>query len=82
MEIIWIVIAYIFGLRSSYIGFPPLVGYLVGGFILGEWGISAGPIIHTIMDVGVLLLLFSIGLKINFTSLLNLEVLSIEVSPI
>lgn len=80
MEIIWIAVAYILGLGSSCIGLPPLVGYLVGGFILGEWGVSAGPIIHITMEVGVLLLLFSIGLKLNFTSLLNLEVLGIGVS--
>lgn len=80
MEIIWITVAYILGLGSSYLGLPPLVGYLIGGLILGEGGISTGPLIHTIADVGVLLLLFSIGLKLDFKSLLNLETLGVGIS--
>lgn len=77
MEIIWIAIAYILGLGASYLGLPPLVGYLVGGFILGEWGIGESPLIHTIAETGVLLLLFSVGLKLNLKSLINWEVLGI-----
>lgn len=77
MEILWIAVAYILGLGASYLGLPPLVGYLVGGFILGEWEIGKSPAIHIIAETGVLLLLFSVGLKLNFKSLLNWEVLGI-----
>jgi predicted Kef-type K+ transport protein len=77
MEIIWIAAAYILGLGTSYLGLPPLVGYLVGGFILGEWGSGESPTIHIIAETGVLLLLFSVGLKLNLKSLLNWEVLGI-----
>lgn len=77
MEIIWIAVAYVLGLGASYFGLPPLVGYLIGGFVLGGWGISGGPVIHTITELGVLLLLFGIGLKLDLKSLLQWEVLGI-----
>ncbi|CAH9019884.1 cation:proton antiporter [Candidatus Nitrosacidococcus sp. I8] len=80
MEIFWIAIAYILGLVASHLGLPPLVGYLVGGFILGEWNIGENPTIHAISDIGVLLLLFSVGLKINIRSLLRWEVLGVGFS--
>jgi predicted Kef-type K+ transport protein len=80
MEILWIAVAYILGLGASYLGLPPLVGYLVGGFILGEWEIGESPAIHIIAETGVLLLLFSVGLKLNFKSLLNWEVLGIGIT--
>lgn len=80
MEITWIAVAYVLGLGASYCGLPPLVGYLMGGFILGGGGISGGPVIHLISEIGVLLLLFSIGLKLDLKTLLNWEVLGIGAS--
>lgn len=80
MEILWISIAYILGLGASYLNLPPLVGYLVGGFILGEWGVDESPAIHTIADIGILLLVFNIGLKLNLESIFNREVLTIGVA--
>ena len=34
MELIWISTAYLTGLISSRLSFPPLVGYLVAGYVL------------------------------------------------
>lgn len=62
------------------IGLPPLVGYLAAGFVISA---AAQPmqlpqgshIIEHIAHAGVLLLLFTVGLKLNIRSLLKPEVL-------
>ena len=47
------------------LGLPPLVGYLVAGFVLHGLGYENTDTISAIADTGVLLLLFSIGLKLK-----------------
>ena len=74
MDPLWIVAAFIFGAASSRIGLPPLVGYLVAGFVLKGIGIEGGDILSKIADIGVTLLLFTIGLKLNLKSLARPEV--------
>ncbi len=74
MDPILIIAAFIFGAITSHIGLPPLVGYLVAGFILNGMGIEAGDQLELIADVGVTLLLFSIGLKLRLKSLARPEV--------
>ena len=74
MDPILIIAAFIFGSITSRIGLPPLIGYLVAGFILNGMGIEAGDHLERIADVGVTLLLFSIGLKLKLESLAKPEV--------
>ncbi|NDV19685.1 4'-phosphopantetheinyl transferase [Pseudodesulfovibrio sp. JC047] len=69
-----IVCAFGFGYVASRTGLPPLVGYLVAGFILSTQGYTTGPIIQEIADIGVTILLFTIGLKLKIKSLLRPEV--------
>ena len=38
MELIWISTAYLTGLIASRLSFPPLVGYLVAGYVLSRPG--------------------------------------------
>lgn len=52
---------------------PPLVGFLAAGFVLGGLGVESFPGLEALADVGVTLLLFTIGLKFNIRSLLRLE---------
>ncbi|GAB3660040.1 cation:proton antiporter [Zhihengliuella somnathii] len=52
---------------------PPLVGFLAAGFLLGGLGIEAFPGLEPLADLGVTLLLFTIGLKFNVRSLLRPE---------
>lgn len=71
---VWIAVAYLLGFIVSQIGLPPLVGFLLAGFILNMAGVSGGEFLHEMADLGVTLLLFTIGLKLNVRQLLRPEV--------
>ncbi|KAA1175678.1 sodium:proton exchanger [Marinobacter salinexigens] len=80
-EALWISFAFALGLLVKTIGLPPLVGYLAAGFVLSGLsataGLSVGPT-HTlehIAHVGVLLLLFTVGLKLKLRSIVSPEVI-------
>ena len=74
MDPLWILAAFIFGAVSSRIGLPPLVGYLLAGFVLNSFGVEGGDTLGKIADAGVTLLLFTIGLKLKLKSLAKPEV--------
>jgi len=75
MEIVWISIAFILGLSAKQVGLPPLVGYLAAGFMLSAFGSESSAMLEQLAHYGVLLLLFCVGLKLHFKSLLRGEVL-------
>ncbi|MDP5036012.1 MAG: cation:proton antiporter [Alishewanella sp.] len=81
LEAIWIGFAFSLGLVVRAIGLPPLIGYLIAGFAISATATNIsmppeGPsIIHHIAHLGVLLLLFTVGLKLNVRSLSKPEVL-------
>jgi predicted Kef-type K+ transport protein len=60
-----ILLAFLGGLAFRSIGYPPLPGYLIAGFIAHGLGIGNPEVILTIANLGVLLLLFTIGLEIS-----------------
>ncbi len=74
MFAIWIGGAFLLGLVARRFGLPPLVGFLGAGFLLNGLGVEGTPLLHEIADLGVLLLLFSVGLKLRFQSLVRAEV--------
>ncbi|MEL6498078.1 MAG: cation:proton antiporter family protein [Planctomycetota bacterium] len=69
MEPIWILIAFLVGLAVRQCGLPPLVGFLCAGFVLSAMGIQATETLVGLADLGIYLLLFSIGLKLDLRSL-------------
>ncbi|MDG3087495.1 cation:proton antiporter [Vibrio hannami] len=71
---IWITIALICGLVVKNLGLPPLVGFLIAGFILNALGAQGGGFLGVLADLGITLLLFSIGLKLKLKSLIKPEV--------
>jgi predicted Kef-type K+ transport protein len=75
LEAIWIAVAYLLGLAVSALKVPPLVGYLGGGLFLFGVGASASNLLHELGHIGVLLLLFTIGLHLRFRSIIRPEVL-------
>lgn len=77
MELLWVGTAYLAGLISSRLYFPPLVGYLVAGYALHTMGIQMDETLAHLADIGIELLLFSVGLKLKLRSLLRREVLSV-----
>ena len=74
MDSIAIIVAFALGFAARQIGLPPLVGYLVAGFAIKASGVEGGALIVELADVGVLLLLFTIGLKLKLRSLIRPEV--------
>ena len=74
MDPIWLSIAFLFGFIVRLTGLPPLVGYLIAGFVLNFMGAEPGEFIETVSDLGVILLLFTIGLKLKLKNLLRPEV--------
>ncbi len=61
----WIVLAFFCGLIARLLGLPPMTGFLAAGFVLNIEGISASPVIKQFGDLGVTLLLFTLGLKLR-----------------
>ena len=81
IEAVWIAFAFLMGLATRQIGLPPLIGYLGAGFALSALGpkIGVGPedseILSHIAHLGVLLLLFTVGLKLKVKNLVRPEVI-------
>jgi len=69
-----LVLAFALGLLSRSIGLPPLVGFLAAGFILNIAGVAEHDLIRKIADLGITLLLFTVGLKINLKTLARPQV--------
>ncbi len=69
-----IVLALACGLLSRGAGLPPLIGFLAAGFLLHELGGTEGSLLTQLAEMGVTLLLFSIGLKLRLSDLLALRV--------
>lgn len=71
---IWIAVAFLFGIGGRWIGLPPLVGFLVAGFALNYMGAEGGEFLNEMADLGVTLLLFTIGLKLRIKELIRPEI--------
>lgn len=69
-----VLVAFFIGLLFKQLGFMPLLGYLCAGFIASHFGLGDPALIAPIADFGVLLLLFTIGLKLKIKSLLAPQV--------
>ena len=65
MDPFLIVAAFVFGAASSRIGLPPLVGYLIAGFVLNSFGVEGSETLGKISEVGITLLLFALKLKLK-----------------
>ena len=75
MESIWIVAAFALGLLARQFGFPTLIGFLLAGFALSAYGFESVPALDHLAHLGIQLLLFSVGLKLRFKSVLRSEVI-------
>lgn len=74
MDYMWIAVAFVCGYLARQIKFPPLVGYLAAGFGLHLAGVTPDDTLETLSDIGITLLLFTIGLKLDVRSLLKKEI--------
>lgn len=69
----FILCALVLGLLARQAGLPPLVGFLGAGFLLNGFGVAPDPALARIGEIGVWLLLFSVGLKVRLRSLVRPE---------
>ena len=84
MDALLLAIAFVFGLIAQQLRLPPLVGFLVSGFVLkalGDMGgpvlesiTSSGPVLESMANIGVTLMLFSIGVKLRLRTLAQPEI--------
>jgi predicted Kef-type K+ transport protein len=68
-DLLWISPALLAGIIAARVGLPPMVGYLLCGFALNLTGIYDYERLLMIGNLGVTLLLFTVGLKLEVRSL-------------
>lgn len=73
-EFAFIIAAFLGGLGAMLVRLPPLVGFLAAGFALNYFGYTMTPTLESLSNLGVTLLLFTIGLKLDVRTLLRTEV--------
>ncbi|MCW8886783.1 MAG: cation:proton antiporter [Motiliproteus sp.] len=73
-DVAWICLAFLLGFGARLISLPPLVGFLVTGFLLNYYGADSGEMLQKLADLGITLLLFTVGLKLNPAMLLRPQV--------
>ncbi len=64
-------IGFVLGFLSRAVGLPPLVGFLLAGFIINMQASVNNELFQKLADIGITLLLFTIGLKINIKQLIK-----------
>ena len=74
MDYLWIFFAFACGMLFRFANLPPLIGYLFAGFTLHILGYVPDPSLQILADIGITLMLFTIGLKLNIKDLLKREI--------
>ena len=68
-DVSWLVVAFFLGLLAKQVKLPPMVGYLLAGFLIQYFPHANTSLFEQLSDLGITLLLFTIGLKINIREL-------------
>lgn len=71
---LYLAAAVVGGLLAVLLRLPPLVGYLGAGLALGALGAPEAEWLEPVAELGVVLLLFAIGLKLDVRTLLRREI--------
>jgi len=69
MEVPLLLAAFGLGFVARLVKLPPLVGFLVAGFVLHAFGVESSEALDWVANLGVLLLLFGVGLKLKVKTL-------------
>jgi predicted Kef-type K+ transport protein len=69
MELTFFALAFACGFVVLQLRLPPLIGFLAAGFLLNGFGYQSTDLLQTTSDLGITLLLFSIGLKLKVEQL-------------
>lgn len=74
------VVAFIFGIIANRIGIAPIVGYLLAGLVVGPFTpgfVADASLAHELAEVGVILLMFGVGLHFSIKDLLSVRKIAI-----
>ena len=74
------VLAFAFGYVANRLRLPPLVGYLVAGVVIGRFAsgmVATSEIAGQLADIGVILLMFGVGLHFSLKDLLSVRAIAI-----
>lgn len=66
------VIAVLVGIVFRYFGLPSIIGHVLSGLVIGLSGLISSPsvsVLHTLGTLGVTLLLFLVGLEMNWSEI-------------
>ena len=80
-EVVCITFAFFFGLAVRQVGLPPMVGFLAAGFFVNAAGPALGlpaetdEILDHVAHLGVLLLMFAVGLKLRLGQVVQPQVM-------
>jgi len=69
MEPVVLLVAFVCGAAFRQIGYPPLMGYLLAGFLASGMGLGDQESLQVVAEIGITLLLFTIGLKLRVDEL-------------
>ena len=75
-----IVIAFIFGALANKLRLPPLIGYLMAGILVGPYTpgfVADGNLAQELAEIGVILLMFGVGLHFSIKDLMNVKSIAI-----
>ncbi|HEY3637203.1 MAG TPA: cation:proton antiporter [Rhizomicrobium sp.] len=67
-------LAFVFGLIANRLRLPPLVGYLIAGVVIGPHTpgfVANQSLASELAEIGIILLMFGVGLHFSFKSLLS-----------
>lgn len=78
-DVAWISLAFALGFLVRLVNLPPLVGFLATGFILNYLGFANGEMLQKLADLGITMLLFTVGLKLNPKVLIRPQVWAVTV---
>ncbi|WP_426702377.1 YbaL family putative K(+) efflux transporter [Rhodanobacter sp. Col0626] len=75
-----IVLAFVFAALAHRLKLPPLAGYLMAGVVVGPFTpgyVADGHLAHQLAEVGVVLLMFGVGLHFSLKDLLSVKNIAI-----
>ncbi len=68
-DVSWIALAFLFGIVAKHLKLPPMIGYLLAGFLIQQLPHANTLLFEQLSELGITLLLFTIGLKIKVKEL-------------
>lgn len=75
INITWVGMAFVGGFLMRLLRLPPMIGFLAAGFVLNFLGLQGGSLdLEPLADYGIILLLFTIGLKLDWRGLVRAEI--------